>query len=397
MPEIDSRGGEQLRLVQSALDRFLLATDPSTTARADFLAAQFEAGLAWVHFPRGLGGLEVDRDLQAVVDNRLRLEGVAPRAREDMLGYRMGGPTIERHGTPEQKARYIRPAFMCSEKWCQLFSEPGAGSDLASLSTRARRHGDGWLISGQKVWSSYALSADLGMLLARTDPELPKHQGITFFVIDMHAPGVEVRPLRQMTGEADFNETFLTDVYVPDECRIGATGAGWKIAQTTLSNERGTYGTRGFETASEGTAVRMALDLAGKGEPLPAELRTRVVDLWVSSMLLGWTNQRILRNDPSDTVPAPVGKLGFAKVQQAGYELCVDIMAESILTGGDADVSGRLFDINDPRHMYLRSRANSIEGGTSEIMKNILATRVLGLPVEERGDKHTPWSELPRN
>lgn len=392
----DADPGEET-LVRSTLDQLLRAHDPGHTDRGDFLAAQFDAGLAWVHFPRGLGGLGVSQDLQTLVENRLRAAGFAARAREDMLGYRMGGPTIERHGTPEQKQRYIRPAFTNEARWCQLFSEPGAGSDLASLSTRALPHQGGWLITGQKVWSSYARSADLGMLLARTDPDLPKHQGITFFVIDMHAPGVEVRPLRQITGEADFNETFLTDVYVPDECRIGPVGAGWKIAQTTLSNERGTYGTRGFETASEGTAVRMALDLIGTSESVSPELRTRIVDLWVRSLLLGWTNQRILRNDPADVVPAPVGKLGFADVQQAGYELCIDIMAEGVLTGAAGGDDGRLFDVRDPRHMYLRSRANSIEGGTSEVMKNILATRVLGLPAEARGDQTTPWSQLPRN
>lgn len=314
-----------------------------------------------------------------------------------MLGYRMGGPTVERHGSEVQKKRYLRQAFTKRERWCQLFSEPGSGSDLASLSTRARPTEGGWIVSGQKVWSSYARSADLGMLLARTDPDAPKHQGLTFFVIDMRAPGVDVRPLRQLTGESEFNETFLTEVFVPDECRIGDLGAGWHIAQTTLGNERSMYGSRGFEKAAKGTAIGMALDLVRGNGGIPDDLRSRVVDLWVDSMLLGWTNMRLVRNDPYDVVPAPVGKIGFANVQQAGYELCMDLVGEAVLTGAPADVSGQLFDATDPRHGYLRSRANSIEGGTSEIMKNILAGRVLGLPSDERSNKLTPWSELPKN
>ncbi len=216
--------------------------DPASTAPNEFLGAQYDAGLAWVHFPEGFGGLGLSPRLQRTVAERLgRAHAPVPYARNP-IGYGMGAPTIVTHGSDEQRRRYLRPLFAGDEIWCQLFSEPGAGSDVASLATSAVRDGDEWLVNGQKVWTTLAHLARWGMLIARTDPDAPKHKGMTYFVIDMHAPGVDVRPLRQMTGEAEFNEVFMTDVRIPDAERLGDVGEGWRVSLTTLMNERVSIG-----------------------------------------------------------------------------------------------------------------------------------------------------------
>src|SRR5690242_20452791 len=200
-----------------------------------FLQARFDAGLAWVHFPTGLGGLDQPRSAQAVVDAELAAAGMPDNnPRRIGIGLGMAAPTILTHGTDEQRTRWLRALWTGEEVWCQLFSEPGAGSDLAALGTRAVPDGDTWIVNGQKVWTSIAHEARWGILVTRTDPDVPKHAGMTYFVCDMTDPGVEVRPLRQITGEAEFNEVFLTDVRIPDSQRLGAIGGGWRVAQTTL-------------------------------------------------------------------------------------------------------------------------------------------------------------------
>lgn len=231
---------ELLSLVRALLDEH----DPATTEPLDFLRARFDAGLAWVHFPVGLGGLGAPRALQAVVDAELAAAGAPDNdPRRIGIGLGMAAPTILRYGTEEQKSRLLRPLWTGEEVWCQLFSEPGAGSDLAALATRAVLDADGtWTVDGQKVWTSSAHTARWAILIARTDPALPKHRGITYFVCDMTDPGMEVRPLRQITGEAEFNEVFLTGVRIPDSDRLGAVGEGWQVAQTTLNNERVSIG-----------------------------------------------------------------------------------------------------------------------------------------------------------
>jgi alkylation response protein AidB-like acyl-CoA dehydrogenase len=218
---------------------FLATRDPAGTDRLDFLRARFDAGLAWVHYPAGLGGQGLPRDLQPAVDAAFAAAG-APTNRPERngIGLGMAAPTILAFGDEQQQRRWLRPLWTGEEIWCQLFSEPGAGSDLAGLATRAVRKGEvggskgaeGWAVTGQKVWTSSAHLASRALLVARTDPDVPKHQGLTYFSCDMTAPGVEVRPLRQMTGEAEFNEVFLTDVPIPDSDRIGAVGEGWKVA-----------------------------------------------------------------------------------------------------------------------------------------------------------------------
>ncbi len=220
----------------------------------DSLKARFDAGLAWVHYPQGLGGLGAPRSLQVVVDSELEAAGAPDNdPRRIGIGLGMAAPTILKYGTEEQKQRFLRPLWVGEEVWCQLFSEPGAGSDLAALGTRAVREGDGWVVNGQKVWTSSAHLARWAILIARTDADVPKHAGITYFLCDMTDPGVEVRPLRQITGEAEFNEVFLTDVRIPDSRRLGEVGDGWRVAQTTLNNERVAIG--GMRLPREGGMI----------------------------------------------------------------------------------------------------------------------------------------------
>src|SRR5579885_635791 len=228
--------------LQQQIKTLLEEHDPASTPRLDFLGAQFDAGLAWVHFPVGYGGLGVSPKLQEVVSRRLRKAGAPSAAPRNPIGYGMGAPTVVTHGSDAQRQRYLRPLFTGEEVWCQLFSEPGAGSDVASLSTRAVRDGDEWILNGQKVWTTLAHTSRFGMVLARTDPDAEKHKGLTYFVVDMHAPGVEIRPLRQMTGDAEFNEVYFTDVRIPDSERLSDVGEGWRGAIVTLMNERVSIG-----------------------------------------------------------------------------------------------------------------------------------------------------------
>ena len=228
--------------LEEALEAFLAAHDPSALSPVEYRGARYDAGLAWVHFPEGFGGLGVRPKLQAVVERRLREAGAPPPADTLFFGLALAGPTVVTHGSDDVRHRLLRPMFTGEEVWCQLFSEPGAGSDLAGLSTRAVKDGDEWVVNGQKVWNTIAHLADRGMLVTRTDPDQPKHKGLTYFAVDMHDPGVEVRPLRQITGEAEFNEVFFTDVRIPDADRIGDVGEGWRVSMTTLMNERTTIG-----------------------------------------------------------------------------------------------------------------------------------------------------------
>jgi alkylation response protein AidB-like acyl-CoA dehydrogenase len=310
----------------------------------------------------------------------------------------MGAPTIVTHGSDEQQARYLRPLFTGEEIWCQLFSEPGAGSDVASLSTRAVRDGDEWVVNGQKVWTTLAHVARFGMLIARSDPDAAKHKGMTYFVVDMHAPGVEVRPLRQMTGDAEFNEVYLTDVRIPDSHRLGAVGEGWRVSLTTLMNERVSIGgatpPRGSGLIAE--AVRVWEERGGS-----AVQRDRLARLWIEAEVLRLTNIRAsqARRMGSPGPEGSIGKVMAAELNKRITTLAIDLLGAEGMSYGSYEMkrSTSAMGFSTIQQAFLRMRANSIEGGTSEILRNILGERVLGLPGDIRVDKDRPWSEVPRS
>lgn len=380
--------------------QFLASHDPSATDPPEFLRARFDAGLAWVSYPEGSGGLGLSQSLQPEVD-RMFAEAGAPGNRPEAngIGLGMAAPTIAAFGTAEQKSRYLRPLWTGEEIWCQLFSEPGAGSDLANVATRTVRDGDGWVVNGQKVWTSVAHLARFGILLARTDPDAPKHAGLTYFLCDMTAPGVEVRPLRQITGEAEFNEVFLTDVRIPDSQRLGAIGEGWKVANATLNNERVSIGKSSErETGMIGVVARAWRDHPERRTP---ELHDRLLRLWVEAEVARQTGTR-LRQKLAQGQPGPEGstmKLTFARLSQQLSGLELEILGEAGLRFSDWTMTRPevvAFTGRDAGYRYLRAKGNSIEGGTSEILRNIVAERVLGLPAEPRADKNVPWKEIPR-
>jgi alkylation response protein AidB-like acyl-CoA dehydrogenase len=374
--------------------------------RLEFLRSRFDAGLAWVHYPVGLGGLDAPRALQSVVDAELAAAGAPDNdPRRIGIGLGMAAPTILAHGTDEQRQRWLRPLWTGEQVWCQLFSEPGAGSDLAALGTRAVRDGDDWIVNGQKVWTSQAHEASWAILVTRTDPDVPKHQGMTYFALDMHADGVEVRPLRQLTGEAEFNEVFLTDVRIPDAQRLGAVGDGWRVAQTTLMNERVAIG-GGAAPRESGMIAAVAEAWRSRPELRTPAAHDELLRLWVEAEATRLTGLR-LRQQLAAGAPGPEGsaaKLAFARLNQeiSGFE--VELLGADGLRydewSTDTWQSERPKSVDflarSPGYRYLRAKGNSIEGGTSEILRNIIAERVLGLPGEVRVDKTVPWKDLPK-
>ena len=381
---------------------------PDEVDQYRFRGAQFDRGLAYVQFPEGHGGLGLDsRKLQTVVDAELRGAGVPYHDLAiNPIGIGMGAPVVLTYASEEQKKRLLRPMYTGEEIWCQLFSEPGAGSDVAGLSTRAVRDGDEWVVNGQKVWTTLAHVSKWGMLVARTDPDQPKHKGMTYFLLDMESPGVDVRPLHQITGEAEFNEVFFDDVRIPHDRVFGDVGAGWNAAVTTLMNERVALG-GGVPKRGTGPIRDLVQVWDENKEALDPVVRTvlrdRVSALWSEAEALRLTNWRARENSRAGT-PGPegsVGKLMSAEMNQRIYETCMDIL------GADALIyeagyqqkrpDGLRFGDVHSRYSFLRSRANTIEGGTSEIMRNILGERVLGLPGDVRVDKEVPWVEVPRN
>ncbi|MFM8529889.1 MAG: acyl-CoA dehydrogenase family protein, partial [Ilumatobacteraceae bacterium] len=311
------------------------------------------------------------------------------------------GPTVVEWGSEEQKKRYLRPLFTGEEVWCQLFSEPGSGSDFAGLSSKGVRDGDEWVVNGQKVWTTLAHRAKWGLLVVRTDPEQVKHQGLTAFVVDMLDPTVEVRPLRQMTGEAEFNEVYFTDTRIPAREMLGNPGDGWRVSLTTLMNERvsigGTIPQRGTGTISH--AMKVWNDLPA--ERRDAATRDELMKLWVRAELLRLTNIRANQQRKMGS-PGPegsIGKMASADLNKDIYSFAMNLLgAEGLLYGSYEMLRPETaMGYDSLQKAFLRSRANSIEGGTSEVMKNILGERVLGLPGDVRVDREVAWSKVPRN
>ena len=387
--------------VTDLVDELLAKFPPSSTPPQTFLGEQFDRGLAWVHFAVGNGGLGLSPKLQKTINEKILAAGGPNPVMRNPIGHGMCGPTVVVWGSEAQKTRYLRPLFTGEEVWCQLFSEPGAGSDVAGLSTKAVRDGDEWIINGQKVWTTLAHVSRYGLLISRSDPDAVKHAGITAFIVDMHAPGVEVRPLRQMTGEAEFNEVYFTDTRIPDHERLGAPGEGWRVSITTLMNERvsigGSIPPKG--SGAIGQVVKLWQQLPD--ERKTADTRDRVMKLWSEAEILRLTNIRGSQNRKMGT-PGPEGsiaKLHMADLNKKIYELAVELMgADGMLYSSYEMIRPEIAMGSDTvQKAFLRSRANSIEGGTSEIMRNILGERVLGLPGDVRTDRELPWKDVPRN
>jgi alkylation response protein AidB-like acyl-CoA dehydrogenase len=328
-----------------------------------------EAGYAGLAWPQEYGGGGAPYSHVAILLEELA-QAEAPQ-HLGVIGIGMAGPTIIAHGTDTQKSRYLRKILTAEEIWCQGFSEPGAGSDLAGVRTRAEAHNGHFVVNGQKVWSSYAHIADWCLLVTRSDPESQKHAGLTYLVVDMHSPGVEVRPLTQITGDAEFNEIFFTDVEVPAENVLGEIGNGWAVAMTTLLHERGTLG---FAlTGRLETGVQKLVALAKERDVDDPLLRDRIAREWIELQALKYTNYRALTTLVETGIPGPEGsgsKLRWSEANQRLTKLALE------LQGPESQLMEDAFW----QYHQLRSRGNTIEAGTSEILRNIVAERVLGLP-----------------
>ena len=378
----------------------------TTDSLQEFWGKQFDLGLAWVQFPEGAGGLGLNPKYQLIITETLRKEGISQQNRvANILGIGMGAPTIVEYGTEEQIAKYLRPMFTTEEIWCQLFSEPGSGSDLASLSTKAVDDSDGYIVNGQKVWTTLGHLAKWGLIVTRTDPDVPKHRGLTFFIVDMESDGVEVRPLRQITGEAEFNEVYFTDVKIPKENILGALGDGWRVSLAILMNERVAIGgnVRDRGSGAPGHLVQLWKDQE-LDDPVTKD---KLISLWIEQEAVRLTNMRAFENREKGT-PGPEGstsKLYEAEINKASYEFGMEMLGNDgllfprgyELTQPELNFENETFGFTDTQSLFLRSRANSIEGGTSEIMRNIIAERVLGLPSEPKLDKDKAWKDIPRS
>ncbi|MGA1170102.1 MAG: acyl-CoA dehydrogenase family protein, partial [Ilumatobacteraceae bacterium] len=309
---------------------------PTSTDPVTFLGAQFDRGLAWVNFPVGHGGLGLSPKYQRIVNERVAAAGGPNAYYRNPIGYGMCGPTVVEWGSEEQKRRYLRPLFTGEEVWCQLFSEPGSGSDFAGLSGKAVLDGDEWIVNAQKVWTTLAHVSKFGLLVVRTDPEAVKHAGLTAMVVDMHAQGVETRPLRQMTGEAEFNEVFFTDARVPVAETLGKPGDGWRVSLTTLMNERVAIG--GVIPPKASGPIREALRLweALSPERQSAATRDDLMRLWIRAEVLRLTNIRAgqMRKVGAPGPEGSIGKMASADLNKDTYAFCVGLMgAEGMLYG----------------------------------------------------------------
>jgi len=354
-----------------------------------------DSGLVVATWPVAYGGLDLTPDQARVAEGVLAPFNLG---RLNPLGLSAVAPALFAYGTEEQRVRFLPPLVGNEEKWCQLLSEPGAGSDLASLATRAVRDGDEWVLQGQKVWTTWAHLSDFAVCLARTDPSVPKRKGLTYFVVDLHAPGVDVRPLRHIGGEVDFNEVFLDEVRVPDERRLGPVGEGWRVANATLAGERqmvsgaGSGGVDRIGGAGADSVVRRAVELGRTGD---AVVRQHLMAVYSEERVRDWTNQRVRATVRAGGTPGPaasIGKVHAAALNQRLQLLAADLLglgSTAWLPTGNSDMP---FEVKG----MLRSRANTIEGGTSEVNKNILGERVLGLPREPDPWHDRPWEEVPR-
>jgi alkylation response protein AidB-like acyl-CoA dehydrogenase len=376
--------------VQRRLDQ--LIAEGAQYDEETFLGAQFDAGLAWVQFPMGSGGLGVPASLQLIVDKALMEADRSSSWMRNPMGIGQVAPTLAKWGTAQQQS-HLRAIFTASEIWCQLFSEPGAGSDIATLATRAVPSGEGWLINGQKVWTTRAHLARYGLLLARTDPDVPKHRGLSAFVLDMQSAGVEVRPLRQMTGHADFNEVYLSDVWIPDSARIGPTGQGWSVALTTLTSERAAIGADA--SLPDSGPLALLLDAWATSRLKSTIQRDAVARMRAEAEILRWTVARSqVSSKESPLNDGSILKLARATLNQNMANLALELLGPKGMLVPDYE--GLVPRDDDVAITFLFGPAFTIAGGTTDIVKGVIAERVLGLPRDLRADKELPWTAIPR-
>ena len=376
--------------------------DPRRTAVRDWLAEHpdpsgrelAEAGYVAPHWP-GPWGLDADPIHQILIDEELRAAGV--KRPTNMIGIGWAGPTILHAGTEEQKDRYLLPLLAGEEIWCQLFSEPGAGSDLANLGTRAVRDGDEWVVNGQKIWTSMAHQSSFGILIARTDPDAPKHAGITYFICPMDSPGIEIRPIIEITGGHTFNEVFFTDVRIPDDLRVGPEHDGWSLAKVTLGNERVSLSSGGALWGMGPAAGDLLDEVRGHGRVEDPLLRERLADLHIEAELLRLIRLRTVTAAIKGEPPGPEASIRKILADEHGQKimaLAKDLAGpHGTLTGkgpfGGPDLQGWDFG-------FLFSQALTIGGGTGDVQRNILAERVLGLPHDIDVEVGKTWSEAQR-
>ena len=374
---------EAARIVLSSLGR----NDEEWVRKAKpwqaHLADHGWAGITW---PADFGGRGGTASQQAIFTEEAAQLGLAVNA--FAVGVHMAAPTIIAHGSEAQRQRFLRPILRGDEVWCQLFSEPGAGSDLAGLSTRAVRDGDEWVVNGQKVWTSSARTSDLGILLARTDPDVPKHRGITYFLVDMHSPGVDVRPLRQMTGASHFSEVFLTDVRVPHDRVLGEVNGGWGVAMTTLANERTMMG-GGSSGPVVADLLELARDLGVNDDPVIRQGLAAAVTRARIMTYLGYRSRTRANQGLPPGPEASVRKLFAAWNLKHNAELALAVQgAAGLLADRDAPDGGRW------QQSFLSAPSIRIAGGSDEIQRNVMGERTLGLPAEPRVDKDVPFRKL---
>ena len=362
------------------------------------------SGLVAPTWPVAYGGLDLPPPVARLVDAELRPYNLG---RLNPLGLNLAAPALFADGSEEQRVRYLPPIVRNEEVWCQLFSEPGAGSDLASLATRAERDGDEWVVTGQKVWTTWAHLADFGVLLARTDPDVPKRRGITYFLIDMHGPGVDVRALRHIGGDVDFNEVFLDQARVPDAQRVGEVGDGWRVANATLSGERqmvagsGSGGVDRIGGSGADHLLRLARAGAADGHHAWDDpcVRQEIMRLYSEERIRNWTNQRVRSQLRAGRSPGPESSVG--KVHQGALNQRIQLMATHLLgpraIAWESDATEYALSLPYEVRGMFRSRANTIEGGTTEVNKSIIGERVLGLQREPDPWHDSVWREVPRS
>jgi alkylation response protein AidB-like acyl-CoA dehydrogenase len=354
-------------------------------------ACKADAGYVGIHWPKAVGG-QGAAPIRHVLFHQEEEHYALPVV-PFHVGLGMCLPTIFTHGAAEVAARYVKPGMRGEELWCQLFSEPAAGSDLAGVRTRAVRDGEDWVVNGQKVWTSYAHEAQFGIVLTRTDPDLPKHKGLTMFFIDMRSPGVDVRPIRTLLGDAEFNEVFLTDVRIPDSQRLGAVGEGWKVSLTTLMFERFAVGGKPAQAPGVNDLLALAATLVGEGGQvldIPG-LSDALSRFYVTDQGVALTRLRAMTAVSRGDVPGPeasIGKLVMAKSLQDMSAFALELLGPAAIANGTAAPAHRF------NYWYLWSAGLRIAGGTDEILRNIIAERVLGLPPDIRVDRDLPFNQI---